>query len=580
LEDKIATISNLTKSFNSNLSPALDNINASFSKGKIIGLIGPDGAGKTTLIRIMTGLLTPTFGNVKILENDTLKDANKIYNLISYMPQKFGLYEDLTVQQNLELYANLFSLNADEKKKQFEKLLHFTNLSQFTLRLAGKLSGGMKQKLGLACTLLRKPDLLLLDEPSVGVDPISRKELWSMVSELLKENISVIWSTSYLDEAEKCSEVLVLNEGKMLYLGPPKDLTIKLQKRTFNITDISEDRREVQQKAFKKKDVIYSVIQGSSVRLVLQPDVKNFDIKDLNAGQNAKLNEIKPKFEDAFMDLLKDKITKKDSPLSTMFPEIERSSKPTIEVKNLVKKFKDFTAVNNISFSVNNGKIFGLLGPNGAGKSTTFKMLCGLLKPTDGEAFISGLSLKKFQSKARAKLGYMAQKFSLYENLTVRQNLNFFSGIYPIDEDKKKPLIEKIIEIFSLNAYVNTKTVSLPLGYKQRLALSCAIMHKPQILFLDEPTSGVDPLTRREFWSHINSMVKKGVSIIITTHFMDEAEYCDTIALINKGTIIKIGSPDELKALVATKENPFPSLEDAFISLSMQNENREKENGK
>jgi len=207
-------------------------------------------------------------------------------------------------------------------------------------------------------------------------------------------------------------------------------------------------------------------------------------------------------------------------------------------------------------------------------------MLCGLLKPTDGEAFISGLSLKKFQSKARAKLGYMAQKFSLYENLTVRQNLNFFSGIYPIDEDKKKPLIEKIIEIFSLNAYVNTKTVSLPLGYKQRLALSCAIMHKPQILFLDEPTSGVDPLTRREFWSHINSMVKKGVSIIITTHFMDEAEYCDTIALINKGTIIKIGSPDELKALVATKENPFPSLEDAFISLSMQNENREKENGK
>lgn len=580
MEDKIATISNLTKSFNSNLSPALDNINASFSKGKIIGLIGPDGAGKTTLIRIMTGLLTPTFGNVKILENDTLKDANKIYNLISYMPQKFGLYEDLTVQQNLELYANLFSLNADEKKKQFEKLLHFTNLSQFTLRLAGKLSGGMKQKLGLACTLLRKPDLLLLDEPSVGVDPISRKELWSMVSELLKENISVIWSTSYLDEAEKCSEVLVLNEGKMLYLGPPKDLTIKLQKRTFNITDISEDRREVQQKAFKKKDVIYSVIQGSSVRLVLQPDVKNFDIKDLNAGQNAKLNEIKPKFEDAFMDLLKDKITKKDSPLSTMFPEIERSSKPTIEVKNLVKKFKDFTAVNNISFSVNNGKIFGLLGPNGAGKSTTFKMLCGLLKPTDGEAFISGLSLKKFQSKARAKLGYMAQKFSLYENLTVRQNLNFFSGIYPIDEDKKKPLIEKIIEIFSLNAYVNTKTVSLPLGYKQRLALSCAIMHKPQILFLDEPTSGVDPLTRREFWSHINSMVKKGVSIIITTHFMDEAEYCDTIALINKGTIIKIGSPDELKALVATKENPFPSLEDAFISLSMQNENREKENGK
>ncbi|EKE21532.1 MAG: hypothetical protein ACD_7C00202G0003, partial [uncultured bacterium] len=408
-----------------------------------------------------------------------------------------------------------------------------------------------------------------LDEPSVGVDPISRRELWEMVSELKKDDITVVWSTSYLDEAEKCSEVLALNAGKMLYYGDPHNLTEKLNHRTFLVTEISQDRRMVLQNALKQKDVIDSVIQGSSVRLVLQPDV-SFDVKCLDAGDKARLNETKPRFEDAFMDLLKDKITKEESPLLKIMPELKKEEKPPVEVKNLVKKFGDFTAVNNISFSVSFGEIFGLLGPNGAGKSTTFKMLCGLITPTLGDAFLSGQSLKEVKSAARVNLGYMAQKFSLYDNMTVKQNLTFFSGIYPISKRDQEKVIQKAMEIFSLLPYANAKTSSLSLGYKQRLALCCAIMHKPKILFLDEPTAGVDPITRREFWRHINTMVKKGVSIIITTHFMDEAEYCDRIALINQGSIIKIGSPDELKSAAATKENPYPTLEDAFISLSSQ----------
>jgi ABC-2 type transport system ATP-binding protein len=570
LNEKIVVISNLIKIFNHHKKPVLYKINAEFSSGMIIGLIGPDGAGKTTMIRIMAGLVEPTSGNVKILGKDTILHSQKIYSFISYMPQKFGLYEDLTVIQNLNLYADLFSLSNEEKKVQFEKLLHFTNLSQFTNRLAKKLSGGMKQKLGLACTLLRKPKLLLLDEPSVGVDPISRRELWQMVFELTKDNITILWSTSYLDEAEKCSEVLVLNEGKMLYYGIPDKLTEKLNKRTFHITNISKDRREVLQNALRKEEIIDAVIQGDKVRVVFQPDFSTFDIKKMNAGDKAELKETKPRFEDAFMDLLKDKITKEDSPLMKTMVEFKKSDKPTVVVKNLEKSFGDFIAVNNINFSVNSGEIFGLLGPNGAGKSTTFKMLCGLIVPTKGDAYISGLSLKQLKSKARANLGYMAQKFSLYENLTVKQNLNFFSGIYPVAMDDQSKIINQMINIFNLSNYINVKTSTLSLGYKQRLSLACSIMHNPKILFLDEPTAGVDPITRREFWRHINSMVKKGVSIIITTHFMDEAEYCDRIALINQGSIIKIGSPDELKRMVVTAENPSPTLEDAFVVLSSQ----------
>lgn len=566
MNDKIVIIKNLKKSFDNEKTFALKSINAEFSAGKIVGLIGPDGAGKTTLIRIMAGLLKPTEGSVAILGNDTILQSKNIYELIGYMPQKFGLYEDLTVMQNLNLYAELQGLTKEAKKDRFPTLLHFTALKPFTSRLARDLSGGMKQKLGLACALLRKPKFLLLDEPSVGVDPISRRELWSMILELAKDKVSILWSTSYLDEAEKCQEVLILNKGEMLYYGEPKRLTEKLKERVFQIQNIETDRRRVLTSALNQEEVLDGVIQGSAVRIVAKKD-QQIRLENFNAGKMATLRAVDARFEDSFMDLLGG-APKGESPLAKLISNVPKDEQAIIEVKALTKCFGNFTAANNITFSVKKGEIFGLLGPNGAGKSTTFKMLCGLLTPTKGEAFISGLSIKKVTSQARARIGYMAQKFSLYNNMTVIQNLHFFAGIYPVDEKNKENIIQNMIKTFDLTSFINTTTSELPLGFKQRLALSCAIMHNPEVLFLDEPTSGVDPITRREFWSHINAMVSKNVAIIITTHFMDEAEYCDRIGLINHGNLITIGSPDDLKQMAQSSDLPSPTLEDAFIILS------------
>lgn len=562
--EPLVKVLDLQKKFTSEQNPALDTIQFSLFPGKIVGLVGPDGAGKTTLIRLMAGLLKPTGGSIKILGYDTLQDAENIYDCISYMPQRFGLYEDLSVLQNLQLYADLYGLDEKEKDEKFSSLLKFTNLASFTKRLAKNLSGGMKQKLGLACTLLRKPKLLLLDEPTAGVDPISRRELWEMVTQLIQEEISVLWSTAYLDEAEKCQEVILLNQGKLLYQGAPETLSDKLMGRTFQIQNITKDRREVLGNALLDPDVVDGVIQGDSVRIVLRKERTSLDMQKFDPGKDAFLKEVPPRFEDAFMDILKGKPEGK-SPLIQLMPQLENDHQPIMEIQGLKKCFGSFTAVDHVSFSVKKGEIFGLLGPNGAGKSTIFKMICGLITPTEGDVVIDGISIKTMKSKAREKIGYMAQKFSLYENMTVRQNMHFFSGIYP---ESGKEISQDLIHVFDLENFADTKSSELPIGFKQRLALSCALMHKPKVLFLDEPTSGVDPITRREFWSHINGMVQKGISVIITTHFMDEAEYCDRIGLINNGKLISVGTPDELKRSVKCDACKEPTLEDAFIILS------------
>ncbi len=497
----LVEIQNLTKIFDEGRPPALKKIQASIPKGEIVGLVGPDGAGKTTLIRLIAGLLTPTEGTITVLGHDTIKDAEEIRLLSGYMPQKFGLYEDLTVLQNLDLYAELRGVAREEKKATFDKLLEFTGLAPFTSRLAKALSGGMKQKLGLACALVKKPLLLLLDEPSVGVDPISRRELWKMVMDLVKEEVTVVWSTSYLDEAEKCQTVLLLNNGELLYHGNPRTFTADF-----------------------------------------------------------------PCFEDAFFDLLGGGPTGK-SELAERTPLVKDGVKTVIAAENLTKKFGSFVAVDKVDFAVEKGEIFGLLGPNGAGKSTTFKMLCGLLRPTEGKTLVSDLDLQVAPGPARARIGYMAQKFSLYGNLSVEQNLQFFAGIYNLQGSAKEEIIGEMVEVFNLKSYLSESAETLPLGFKQRLALACATMHHPDVLFLDEPTSGVDPIVRREFWNHINGLVEKGVTVMVTTHFMNEAENCDRIALIYRGKIIAKETPDALKGLAQTPENPHPTLEDAFIKL-------------
>lgn len=566
ISQAVVEIRDLTKRFPSSSILALDQINAQIPKGKIVGLVGPDGAGKTTLIRLISGLLLPTNGKISVAGFDTVKEAEAIHERIGYMPQRFGLYEDLTVLQNLNLYADLRDVVGIEREKSFEKLLSFTHLSPFVDRLAGDLSGGMKQKLGLACALIKKPTLLLLDEPSVGVDPISRRELWTMVQDLLKEGISVLWSTAYLEEAERCDTILLLNEGHLLYQGSSEKLTERVTGRVYKMIDITGNHREVLSEALEQPNVLDGVIQGKDVRLILKEKNSGLDLTKLNGGPNVKLIPAIPRFEDAFVDILGG-MPKGKSLLAENTPRVQEKRSIVIEAQGLTKMFGSFIAVDQIDFQIKRGEIFGLLGPNGAGKSTTFKMMCGLLKPTFGEAYVNGLDLQKAPSEARSHIGYMAQKFSLYGDLSVKQNLDFFSGIYNIQGRMRSKMISQMIEIFNFQNYLNESARNLSLGYKQRLALSCAVMHRPQVLFLDEPTSGVDPITRREFWNHINGLVQKDVTVMITTHFMDEAEYCDRIGLVYKGKMINIGTPDSLKQMAVTANNPTPTLEDAFIEL-------------
>ncbi|HGN0867432.1 ABC-2 type transport system ATP-binding protein [Providencia alcalifaciens] len=563
----IISLNSVEKRFVGLNNPAVESLTTEIHGGSVTGLVGPDGAGKTTLMRMLAGLLKPDSGQVRLMGLDPIKDSIEVRSNLGYMPQKFGLYEDLTVQENLDLYADLRGVIGEERQQTYKQLLAFTSLAPFTARLAGKLSGGMKQKLGLACTLLGKPKVLLLDEPGVGVDPIARRELWQMVHTLADDGMLILWSTSYLDEAEQCKEVLLLNEGKLLYSGKPEQLTQKMAGRSFLLDVPPTQKRTILQNALVLPETTDGVIQGRYIRLILKPHASQENLLNALNMRDQTLIEAQPRFEDAFIDLLGGGPSHR-SELAAIVPQIPPAPNETvIEARNLTKKFGDFAATDTVNFQVKRGEIFGLLGPNGAGKSTTFKMMCGLMKPTDGQALVLGMDLKTSSNKARQHLGYMAQKFSLYGNLKVGQNLKFFSGVYGLHHKQQATKMQEMINAFNFTPIISQITDSLPLGYKQRLALACSLMHEPDILFLDEPTSGVDPLTRREFWLHINGMVDKGVTVMVTTHFMDEAEYCDRIGLVYHGKIIAAGTPDELKKQVASTENPNPSMEDAFIEL-------------
>ena len=558
----VATATGIVKRFGAG-TPALDGIDIAIRPGKVTGLVGPDGAGKTTLIRILAGLMTPDEGAVSILGG---APAQRL-DAIGYMPQRFGLYEDLTVRENLLLYAELRGLPRDRQEAVFARLLDFTDLVRFQSRPAGKLSGGMKQKLGLACALVSTPPLLLLDEPGVGVDPISRRELWAMVAELTKEGIGVLWSTAYLDEAELCDEVSLLSEGTLLFSGPPADLTGAVADRVIRVTGFSEQRRIALTKALDRPDIIDGTLQGRAIRLLARDGARVPDAAALDMGPETKVEPAAPRFEDGFIEKLGGG-PKGTSALAAAYREIPPGDMPAIEARGLTRRFGDFTAARDVSFTVPRGQTFGLLGPNGAGKSTTFKMLCGLLTPSAGSGSVAGHDLRRAGGQARASLGYMAQKFSLYGDLSVAQNLDFFAGAYGLAGGAAREAIERVVGILELDPHMKRNAGALPLGFKQRLALACAVLHQPPVLFLDEPTSGVDPVMRREFWTHINGLVRRGVTVLVTTHFMDEAEYCDQVTLIYRARQIASGPPDALKARAAELTGAHdPTMEDAFIAL-------------
>ncbi|MDR2790488.1 MAG: ATP-binding cassette domain-containing protein [Campylobacteraceae bacterium] len=534
---------------------ALNRVSFTAKKGEITGLVGPDGSGKTTLIRLLTGLMNFDGGELEVLGVKMPNKSGKFLEHIGYMPQKFGLYEDLSVLENLRLYAYL--QDTAHTDIHIDELLKFTKLKPFSSRRAANLSGGMKQKLALACTLIKKPKILLLDEPSVGVDPISRRDLWEMIRTLLDDEMAVIWSTSYLNEAQMCDSVLLLNEGNVLYSGSPDKLMSKLEGRVFKIEGDFFNKREALGSILESEALLDAALVGSYIKAVSQKYM-SFPYEILEKiGNNIEVSDLEPSFEDAFLDVLGVK-TKAHSVLASVMSDFSEQ-KNLITAQNLTKKFGNFTAVDDISFTVNAGEVFGFLGPNGAGKSTMFKMLCGLLTPTSGKIKI--LNGKLTDTKIRQNIGYMAQKFSLYGDLKLKDNLNFFARLYEVKNVDEK--IETMIDIFDFKKYLHVKANELPLGIKQRLALACSLMHEPSILFLDEPTSGIDVITRKEFWTHINNVAKHGVCVMVTTHFMDEAEYCDKIMLIYKGKAIAVGTPDELKAQVS----PSASMEDAFIRL-------------
>jgi len=546
---------------------ALDGVSLAIKPGAVTGLIGPDGAGKTTLMRLAVGLLRPDAGTISCLDVDAVREPLAVQASVGYMPQRFGLYEDLSVRENLDLYADLQGLPVAERPARYEQLTAMTGLGPFARRLAGRLSGGMKQKLGLACTLVRPPRLLLLDEPTVGVDPVSRRELWSIVYRLVDEEaMTVLLSTAYLDEAERCGEVILLHQGRIIGQGAPGDFSAPLQGRSFRVSGDPAGRRRLQARLAVRPEVLDAVLQGEDVRIVTETAAAP-DCSDL--GDGIRCEAVPPRFEDGFIALLRSD----SEPIR--LPEVRGGTHgdgEAIAVDGLTKRFGDFTAVDHLSFSVAAGEVFGLLGANGAGKTTTFRMLCGLLPASAGRLQVAGVDLHNAPAQARGRIGYMSQRFSLYGNLSVMQNLNFFARAYGLRGRRIGERIDWALDAFELTAFTGAESGALPLGYRQRLAMAAALLHEPDILFLDEPTSGVDPLARREFWARINALAEGGVTVLVTTHFMEEADYCDRLVIMAAGRLLALGTPAEVKARTARPDEPPPNMEEAFIRLIQQDE--------
>jgi len=543
---------------------AIDDISLTVRPGVLTALVGPDGAGKTTLIRMIAGLLQPDGGSLRVLGHDVHRDPQAVQNRISYMPQRFGLYDDLSVQENLDLYADLHGVPDDERRERIGRMLAMTDMARFVARPAGKLSGGMKQKLGLACTLVRSPDLLLLDEPSVGVDPLSRRELWAILEQLIeRDRLSVLVSTAYMDEAARCDALYVLHHGRLLAQGTPDDLRALAQGLTYEATPPpGVPARAVQARLIDAPSrIVDAVPRGGSVSLIRRPECSEASMAAL--VPDAAITPREAGLEDAFMLLLHAQPGADVAPATSPAPPLVRDAEPVIVVRDLVRRFGDFTAVANTSFDVRRGEIFGLLGPNGAGKTTTFRMLCGLLPATSGTLQVAGVNLRHARSKARARIGYVAQKFALYGNLTVRENLRFFAGAYGLRGAAADARIAAVIKRFGLDPAMTSGI--LPTGYKQRLAMAAGLLHQPDILFLDEPTSGIDPLARRAFWRTITELAAEGVTIIVTTHFMEEAEYCDRIAIQDAGRVLALGTPQAVRE--AAGGDHTMDMNRAFIAI-------------
>jgi ABC-2 type transport system ATP-binding protein len=518
---------------------------------EIFGLIGPDGAGKTSTFQILAGVMEATSGDANIFG----RPAREMRSQTGYLTQTFSLYPDLTVKENIRYCGDLRRIPPQEIVDRGNRYLRMFDMDRFGDRLAGKLSGGMRQKLSLICALVPQPRVLLLDEPTTGVDPVSRREFWDVLAHLSADGLTILVATPYLDEAERCHRIAFMHQGRFLELGTPKELCASLGAK----------RIELHTEDLRKTETILSHLSGSHVDIL---DVQRFgdrldllahDPEDVQPAvrkglENAGivLDEMRvddPTLENVFVAKLR---ALGQGAVTAEFPtQHDHSSlrgEIAIGATSLTKQFGDFTAVHNVSLQIRNGEVYGLLGANGAGKTTTIRMLCGLLDPTSGTMELAGMGGNLRSESVRERIGYMSQKFSLYDDLTIRQNLDFFAGVYGVPRQEREEKIRWVLSFSGLEGRQDQITGSLPGGWKQRVAFGAAIMHEPDILFLDEPTSGVDPLARRAFWTMINRLADTGAAILVTTHYLEEAEQCNRLGMMVAGELVAEGTPSGIKA--------------------------------
>ena len=551
---------------------------------KKICLTGPDGAGKSTLLKLLTGVLKPAKGSIKLRCLTPNTNDRHFIESISYMSQTLGLYKELSVIDNLKIFAALKGLDIKDNTEYLYSLLKKVDLLQFKDRQFDALSGGMKQKIALLCAIASKPEILILDEPTVGVDPLSRKEIFSLIDEYIgtNEKSCCIFSSAYLDEAATSDYALILEDGQVILKGETTDLCSKVVNQTYTLEFSKNEKPDIRDifsltsRYIKNSPIIDLNPRLGQINLTVKENTHKEDLIDF-LHENIKRDFIlKPRectLEDVYIcyGMKKHIFIESDFKKNSNF---EKSDDVVVHVKDIKKKFGNFVAVEKSSFNVKKGEIFGLLGPNGAGKTTTFRMICGLLTQTEGEILVNGFDLSKAKNDARKTIGYVSQKFSLYQNLSAKENLVYFARSYGLKGDIQKKRIEKIVKDFSLEKFLNTKSGELPFGVQRQLSMACALLHNPKILFLDEATSGADPLARRKFFDKVLELSSYGTSVIVTTHFMEEAEYCDNFLIQDRGKILILGTPDEK----CTKEGKRISVKQAFVELIENNRDKEDEN--
>jgi ABC-2 type transport system ATP-binding protein len=548
-EQRAIDVRGLTKRYGA--VEAIRGISFDVRRNEIFGLIGPDGAGKTSTFQILAGVMEATSGTANIFG----RPAREMRSQTGYLTQAFSLYLDLTVAENIRYSGDLRRIPPDEIEDRGQKYLQMFDMDRFKDRLAGQLSGGMKQKLALVCALVPQPHVLLLDEPTTGVDPVSRREFWDVLAHLAAEGLTILVATPYLDEAERCHRIALVHQGEIHQIGTPVEVRASLGAKRLELrtADLRKTERLLSEEAGPDKEIIDVQRFGDRLDLLVRdPDKDRQMVYEKVRSAGVSVDEIRvdeATLENTFVAKLRALGPKAEA---VEFPARHDHSnlhgQVAIGAKDLVKEFGAFTAVKNVSLQIRNGEVFGLLGANGAGKTTTIKMLCGLLDATHGTIELAGTAGNLRSERVRQRIGYMSQKFSLYDDMTIRENLEFFSGVYGVPEHEREEKIRWVLSFSGLQGKQDQITGSLPGGWKQRVAFGAAIMHEPDILFLDEPTSGVDPLARRAFWTMINRLADSGAAILVTTHYLEEAEQCNRLGMMVAGELVAEGTPTGIKA--------------------------------